>query len=550
MFRKITLDDKIYFERFNYQEYLGSELNFANIYAWKEVDNLTISTLNNIIFIKGSDFFFPPMTENSQEFIKGIKWIEEYCKDNNIPFRVNGITKQMLSYFECLDFDLVHNEDFDEYLYNAEDLITYSGKKFHSKRNLVNQFQKNFQYEFIPYQESFRDEVCNLIDDWTENKSLTYEKKGILSILDDLENVECFCDCLYIDNNLCAFSIGTIHNNSGLVLFEKANTNYIGIYPALVQLFAERHFTGLKIINRQEDMGIDNLQKSKLSYRPIGYEEKYQATYKEDKQLRALYRTSFDDSEAYINYFFDEKEKTFKYNEVKNVISSSLYYRNSEIELNGKTYSSSILFALSTHPFYRNHGYMTSLIKNTLNELKHSNSFVYLHADVNNFYEKFGFVKFGATQTIGKDTGSKTKNIDLLMSIYNEYVKHFDLYTVRDRKFWEDYDREIKIDDGYFSLLNNNQGYLVNDGKEIIEYCDLNNINYSNDYNMIRIINVQNFIDLFGYLPKTNIQIIDELIPENNITLKINEEDVKTITISEFTKNILKNLKTLSLEKY
>ena len=185
-----------------------------------------------------------------------------------------------------------------------------------------------------------------------------------------------------------------------------------------------------------------------------------------------------------------------------------------------------------------------------MNELKHSNSFVYLHADVNNFYEKFGFVKFGATQTIGKDTGSKTKNIDLLMSIYNEYVKHFDLYTVRDRKFWEDYDREIKIDDGYFSLLNNNQGYLVNDGKEIIEYCDLNNINYSNDYNMIRIINVQNFIDLFGYLPKTNIQIIDELIPENNITLKINEEDVKTITISEFTKNILKNLKTLSLEKY
>ena len=59
------------------------------------------------------------------------------------------------------------------------------------------------------------------------------------------------------------------------VFFEKADTNYKGIYAMINYLTANNFLQNTEYINREEDMGIEGLRKAKLSYNPALIYEKY-----------------------------------------------------------------------------------------------------------------------------------------------------------------------------------------------------------------------------------------------------------------------------------
>ena len=62
---------------------------------------------------------------------------------------------------------------------------------------------------------------------------------------------------------------------TAIEMYEKADTAYDGVYTYLAREFAARNFTGCEYINRQEDMGLEGLRKSKMSYYPAFLLEKY-----------------------------------------------------------------------------------------------------------------------------------------------------------------------------------------------------------------------------------------------------------------------------------
>ena len=61
---------------------------------------------------------------------------------------------------------------------------------------------------------------------------------------------------------------------------EKANVEFRGLYQAINNEFCKNVASKAKYINREEDMGIPNLRKAKLSYRPCKLLEKYIATFR------------------------------------------------------------------------------------------------------------------------------------------------------------------------------------------------------------------------------------------------------------------------------
>lgn len=60
--------------------------------------------------------------------------------------------------------------------------------------------------------------------------------------------------------------------------FEKGNTNFKGVYQYTLHSFVNSVPNGFTILNREEDMGIAGIRKSKLSYHPVAMTKKYLVT--------------------------------------------------------------------------------------------------------------------------------------------------------------------------------------------------------------------------------------------------------------------------------
>ena len=84
-----------------------------------------------------------------------------------------------------------------------------------------------------------------------------------------------------IGGKICALTIGERLNSCTFgVHIEKADRSYNGIYAAINNHFVLENTDGYKYINREEDLGIEGLRKSKLSYHPAFILEKYSVIFK------------------------------------------------------------------------------------------------------------------------------------------------------------------------------------------------------------------------------------------------------------------------------
>ena len=79
-----------------------------------------------------------------------------------------------------------------------------------------------------------------------------------------------------MDEKIVAFSLGEkLNDDLAVIHIEKADVHYSGVYSFINKTFVDRNFSDVKIINREQDLGIEGLRKSKLSYHPFKLEKKY-----------------------------------------------------------------------------------------------------------------------------------------------------------------------------------------------------------------------------------------------------------------------------------
>lgn len=85
---------------------------------------------------------------------------------------------------------------------------------------------------------------------------------------------------ILIDGKIAAFTLGAPQNSEVMdVMIEKAMPDIPGAYQTINNLFAARHCTDYRYINREEDLGLEGLRKAKASYFPALLTEKYVATF-------------------------------------------------------------------------------------------------------------------------------------------------------------------------------------------------------------------------------------------------------------------------------
>jgi hypothetical protein len=79
-----------------------------------------------------------------------------------------------------------------------------------------------------------------------------------------------------VDGKPSAFTVGErFRPNMALIHLEKADPSIPGIYAFINQQFIYRNYKNVEFVNREEDMGIPGLRKSKESYNPVRLVSKY-----------------------------------------------------------------------------------------------------------------------------------------------------------------------------------------------------------------------------------------------------------------------------------
>jgi hypothetical protein len=110
------------------------------------------------------------------------------------------------------------------------------------------------------------------------DKTLEMEKTAVYNALNFYNELELRCGIIKAGGAIAAFSVGErLNADTALIHIEKADTSYDGAYAVINNEFVKNEWSGLKYINREDEMGLEGLRKSKLSYQPEYMVEMYSA---------------------------------------------------------------------------------------------------------------------------------------------------------------------------------------------------------------------------------------------------------------------------------
>jgi hypothetical protein len=294
-FKDFSLFEREKIQKYTFEtDFHGCDLAFANLFIWKFYFYTQIAENDDFIFIRywhnNKLYFMLPLGKGDLK--NALFLIEENAKNENQTFCLQGLTPKMKAKVEEIfpeKFEFVSNRNFCDYIYLREELVRLAGKKFQSKRNHINQFLRAFpDYEFLKITPEIISQCIDLERVWEqrnkteeETERLGAERKAITTALENFDELGLKGGALKVNGKIAAFTYGSPINSTTFdIACEKANTEIIGAYAMINNLFAKSIEENFIYINREEDLGIEGLRKAKLSYQPYEILSKFTAKIK------------------------------------------------------------------------------------------------------------------------------------------------------------------------------------------------------------------------------------------------------------------------------
>lgn len=170
-----------------------------------------------------------------------------------------------------------------DYVYSTPELAELKGKRYHKKKNLLNQFLKKYDHTYVPFGPALVNQALSLQTDWCEWRdcesfdTLAAENRVIEKTLAHWEKLEGLMGGgIEVDGRLVAYTVAEpISRDTIVIHFEKGNPEVIGAYQAINQMFLASLPENLALVNREQDLDDPGLRKAKLSYHPTGFLKKF-----------------------------------------------------------------------------------------------------------------------------------------------------------------------------------------------------------------------------------------------------------------------------------
>jgi len=258
-------------------------------FIWRDLYHTEYAIYEGALYFK---VLYPGLGETFTLPLCGDRWehyrqIADYCCRRSMSIAFYPVPTgelELLQKFFPNSAAISIRDNFD-YLYRAEDLKYFRGKKLSGQRNHVNKFLKTYgNWSFrpittrdIPQLKAFLDRYAasreKAAPSFYEDIAKTHE------VLDNYELYGFLGGMLLVDGQIAGFSLSEIIGDTLFTHIEKADRDFLGCYQMLVsqaaQLFAR---DGVDFINREDDAGDLGLRTSKLSYHPVSLLEKFTVT--------------------------------------------------------------------------------------------------------------------------------------------------------------------------------------------------------------------------------------------------------------------------------
>ena len=292
-FHAISLLDKEWIDRhLRCEDSPSADFNFGNMFIWDEhyrqlVCNLGERTLTKVR-LHGQPAFVYPI--GCGPLCPAILSLREYAAAKNYPFLLRGITDRHREELEKEfpgGFQYCEEPRYADYIYEAQKLATYAGKALHGKKNHCNRFEAEHDWSFVPLTRELIPGCEAMLDRWEADnserldESIVFERAAIDRAFRNFEALGLEGGVLFAEGEILGFSFGEMTSADTFdAHVEKAAADVNGAYPMvcreMARMLLARH-PELVWINREEDMGLEALQKSKQSYKPAFLLRKYAA---------------------------------------------------------------------------------------------------------------------------------------------------------------------------------------------------------------------------------------------------------------------------------
>jgi hypothetical protein len=276
---------------YDYSEALGCDLNVLNAYLWRNEYNIKFAiydeTLIKAYFRDDNTIwgYCMPTGKNVRGALHQI--MNDSAERGAKPYVVMMTTDQraMLESTYPAKFDYERSPQNQDYIYLTKDLVMLAGKKFHAKRNHISKFYKTYlDTRFETLDSSNQEDALQVALAWCKENNYDPDNYEELNVIKEAlllrEEYGLRGAVLYVDDKPVAMTLGSeISDKIFDINFEKALRDYDGVYAVINNEFAKT-LTKYEYINREEDMGLEGLRKSKLSYNPVIILDRFNALLK------------------------------------------------------------------------------------------------------------------------------------------------------------------------------------------------------------------------------------------------------------------------------
>ncbi len=274
-------------DRDRYQQLLSqcpqktSDYSFANIFGWAQEYGLEWRFADDLAWIRQrlpEPCFWAPI--GSWERIDWEAHLHElrHASFQRVPEELTRIWR------EHFGERLVAAEAPGQwdYLYLVQELMALKGNRFHKKKNLLRQFERNYQAVYHTLDMDCVERVLEMQHNWcswkecSDSHALEAENTAISRVLQHWDGIPGLMGgALEVDKEIVAYTVAeALTENTVVIHFEKGHTGYKGVYQAINNLFLVNEAKGFEYVNREQDLDDEGLRKAKLSYNPVRFLKK------------------------------------------------------------------------------------------------------------------------------------------------------------------------------------------------------------------------------------------------------------------------------------